>query len=87
MLSRHHRQAALGRQQLPRPVRRKASKELGQDQRASVAAESVKSEGPGPPAAAAGSGKKKKSRRISLKDAAPTEAKRLKLSLAGIHKH
>ena len=69
-------------------MRRKASKELGQDQRASVAAESVKSEGPGPPAAAAaGSGKKKKSRRISLKDAAPKEAKKLKLSLAGIHKH
>ena len=71
------------------PVRRKASKELGQEQRGSAAADAAKSEGPGPPAAAAaGSGKKKKSRRISLKDgAAPQASKKLKLSLAGIHKH
>ena len=70
------------------PVKRKVSKELGQDQRASAAAESGPSEGPGPPSAAAGSGKKKKSRRMSLKDGdAPQSAKRLKLSLAGIHNH
>ena len=65
------------------PVRRKASKELAPG----TPADSAKSEAPGTPASA-GSGKKKKSRRISVKDgAAPKEAKKLKLSLAGIHEH